>query len=185
MIACLPPFLSKHLLSVTPVIGCIPAALHFTPNPAEVAAVFTAPLRRFLEAGPGYSSRDVEWAPGIPYRLHYFDYSHRGSNYVIWGLTAGMLVVLAERAFGRRPAFSPDPPNAPPYTTLTHDGQRLVLRPTDRQQQEQQLGGGTADALQLAAEAAAEERPRSSAAAAGAAVLDDEAAAALGDSLAQ
>lgn len=33
-----------------------------------MAAVFTAPLRRFLEAGLGYSSKDVEWEPGIPYR---------------------------------------------------------------------------------------------------------------------
>lgn len=30
--------------------------------------MFTAPLRRFLEAGDGYSSRDVEWQPGLPYR---------------------------------------------------------------------------------------------------------------------
>lgn len=35
---------------------------------AQVAAVFTVPLRRFLDAGPGYSSRDVEWQPGLPYR---------------------------------------------------------------------------------------------------------------------
>lgn len=34
----------------------------------QVAAVFTVPLRRFLEAGPGYSSKDVEWQPGVPYR---------------------------------------------------------------------------------------------------------------------
>ena len=117
VVACLPPFLSKHLLSVTPVIGVIPPHLKFTPNPTEVsgvvpvaswfevnwrpgwgghwwacvapavhaladppapcaaawpapqvAAVFTAPLRRFLEAGPGYSNRDVEWEPGMPYR---------------------------------------------------------------------------------------------------------------------
>lgn len=30
--------------------------------------MFTVPLRRFLEAGPGYSHRDVEWQPGLPYR---------------------------------------------------------------------------------------------------------------------
>ena len=34
----------------------------------QVEAVFTAPLHRFLEAGPGYSHRDVEWQPGMPYR---------------------------------------------------------------------------------------------------------------------
>ena len=36
VIACLPPFLSKHLLSVTPVIGIIPPHLKFTPNRSEV-----------------------------------------------------------------------------------------------------------------------------------------------------
>lgn len=55
----------------------------------QVEAVFSVPLRRFLEAGPEYSSRDVEWQPGVPYRLHYFDYEYRGSTYCIWGLTAG------------------------------------------------------------------------------------------------
>lgn len=110
VVACLPPFLSKHLLSVTPVIAVIPPRLAFTPNPQEasaggrwracggavapcglapaqptgqpapvsptptfsapsqqVAAVFTAPLRAFLEGGPGYEHRDVEWE-GLPYR---------------------------------------------------------------------------------------------------------------------
>jgi hypothetical protein len=178
VVACLPPFLSKHLLSVTPVVGVIPAHLRFTPNPTEVRqltwfpcwgacvhgwvpaarlclaadqrcsrganqrcsrhaiqrcsrganrrapcqpasqpalaavlapfvtcsflhlpshchcsqveAVFTAPLKRFLEAGPTYSSRDVEWEPGVPYRLHYFQHTaDSGATYCIWGLTAG------------------------------------------------------------------------------------------------
>lgn len=116
----------------------------------QVEAVFTAPLRRFLEAGPGYSHRDVEWQPGLPYRcggrehrqrllrlasagavtlvpphgyavppcwtshcclspyapkccnhrLHYFDYTHRERSYLIWGLTAGMLIVIAEQVGG-------------------------------------------------------------------------------------
>lgn len=39
VVACLPPFLSKHLLSVTPVIGIIPPHLRFTPNPTEARAV--------------------------------------------------------------------------------------------------------------------------------------------------
>ncbi|EFN57864.1 hypothetical protein CHLNCDRAFT_17375, partial [Chlorella variabilis] len=114
VVACLPPFLSKHLLSVTPVVGVIPPHLRFSPNPSEARGeetVFTVPLRRFLEAGPGYSSKDVEWQPGVPYRLHYFDYVHRGTSYCIWGLTAGMLIVIAEIAFGRTPDFQPNPPN--------------------------------------------------------------------------
>lgn len=174
VLGCLPPFLSKHLLSVTPVVGIIPPQLRFSPNPTEVAAVFTAPLHRFLEAGPGYSSRDLEWQPGLPYRLHYFDYEHRGRSFCIWGLTAGMLIVVAEKAFARRPAFDPNPPHALPYTALAvGEGGHLVFR--------QPGGGGLRDGLGLASEAAAEESPRS-AAVQGAVVTDHEAAAALGGS---
>ena len=73
VVASLPPVLSKHLLSVRPVVGTVSAGLRVSPNPDEVAHVFTAPLRMFLEAGPGYSHRDVRWE-GCPYRLHYFGY---------------------------------------------------------------------------------------------------------------
>lgn len=37
VVGCLPPFLSKHLLSVTPVIGVIPPHLQFHPNPNEAS----------------------------------------------------------------------------------------------------------------------------------------------------
>lgn len=104
-------------------------------------------------------------------RLHYFDYSFRGRSFCIWGLTAGMLIVVAEKAFGRRPSFQPNPPNALPYTSLAvgADGQLTFRR---------EAGPGT-DALGLASAAAAEESPRS-AAMQGAVVTDSEAAAALG-----
>ena len=36
VLGCLPPFLSKHLLSVTPVLAVIPPHQQFTPNPQEV-----------------------------------------------------------------------------------------------------------------------------------------------------
>lgn len=133
--------------------------------------MFTAPLRRFLEAGPGYSHRDVEWQSGLPYRLHYFDHPDCDRSFCIWGLTAGMLVVIAERAFGRPPAFQPNPPGAPPYTALAYEGGRLVLRHEPAAQ----------DALGLAGAASAGEGPLpSSAAVAGAVVTDSEAAAATG-----
>jgi hypothetical protein len=61
-------------------------------------------------------------------RLHYFDYEYRGKSFCIWGLTAGMLVVIAERAFGRKPDFEPNPKNALPYTSLWHDGKKLAVR---------------------------------------------------------
>jgi hypothetical protein len=45
-----PPFLSKHFLSVTPVIGSVPASWVPQPNPAEVGAVFSMPLAAFLDS---------------------------------------------------------------------------------------------------------------------------------------
>lgn len=125
-------------------------------------------LRRLCPVAPSSHHLANIWlaCPPLPCRLHYFDYEHKGASYLIWGLTAGMLIVVAEKAFGRRPAFQPTPPNALPYTSIVHDGQRLMYR----------LDG---DVLGLAGEAAAEESPRS-AAVPGAVVTDVEAAAALG-----
>ncbi|GAB4816681.1 hypothetical protein N2152v2_003727 [Parachlorella kessleri] len=124
----LPCFLSKHKLSVTPIVGLIPSDLHFCPNDSEVDSVFTAPLRMFLEGGPTYYSKDVEWQEGFQYRLHYWQYSHLGQSYLIWGLTAGILILAAERAFGRKPAFAVYPPGARPYTDFCWDGTRLCYR---------------------------------------------------------
>jgi hypothetical protein len=119
--------LSKHLLSVTPVIATVPADLRFNPSPAEVEHVFSAPLSMFLEAGPGYSHRDVEWE-NLPYRLHYWDYKYKEQNFLIWGLTAGILVVAAEQALGRQAGFPVNPPGALPYTALAFESGKLVFR---------------------------------------------------------
>lgn len=116
--------------------------------------------------------------PCAPRRLHYFEYEHRGRSFCIWGLTAGMLIVAAEKAFGRRPAFQPNPPNALPYTCLAvGPGGQLVFR-TDAGPGSPR-GKAEPDALELAAAAAAEESPPS-AAMQGAVVTHGEAAAALG-----
>lgn len=127
VVASLRPFLSKHLLSVTPVIGTVPADLRFSPNPEEVESVFTAPLGMFLTAGPGYSFKDVRWE-GFPYRLHYWELDYRGKSYLIWGLTAGMLVVVAEKALNRKAQFEVSPPGALPYTALAYENGKLVFR---------------------------------------------------------
>jgi coenzyme A diphosphatase NUDT7 len=128
------PMLSKHLLSVRPVVGVVPSNLTFCPNPSEVADVFTAPLRMFIEPkGDEYWYRDVTWEGNIKYRLHYFRYSEEvflGSlekEFVIWGLTAGMLTLVAEKAFGVEPNFATHPPGSKPYTALTYANGRLVF----------------------------------------------------------
>jgi peroxisomal coenzyme A diphosphatase NUDT7 len=70
VLAVLPPFLSKHMLSVTPVVARIPASFQPRPNPAEVEAVFQMPLMGFLEA-EGHSFKDMSWE-GLAYRTHFF-----------------------------------------------------------------------------------------------------------------
>lgn len=93
----------------------------------QVEHVFTAPLRMFLRAGPGYRHQDVDWE-GFPYRLHYWDYHYRDQKFLIWGLTAGMLVVVAEKALGQSAEFQVHPPGAIPYTALAFERGRLVFR---------------------------------------------------------
>eukprot|EP00850_Spirogloea_muscicola_P021667 SM000257S08651 [mRNA] locus=s257:20337:21691:- [translate_table: standard] len=68
------PFLSKHLLLVTPVVGLLANGHEFlpAPNPSEVAAVFSAPLHMFLEADRHHHD-DLEWL-GMPYRVHFFQH---------------------------------------------------------------------------------------------------------------
>ncbi len=83
MLGTLPSVLSIHRLSVTPVVGIVPAACipALRASPAEVAAIFSAPLRLFLGAR-GHTHKDVPWvhgpAPGIRFRLHYFEYGELG-----------------------------------------------------------------------------------------------------------
>ena len=83
MLGTLPAVLSIHRLSVTPVLGAVPAACvpGLAPCPAEVAAIFTVPLATFLGAA-GHSQRDVPWvhgpAPGVRFRLHYFEHGELG-----------------------------------------------------------------------------------------------------------
>jgi hypothetical protein len=48
VLCCLPPVLSKHYLSVTPVVAVLPPSFVPQPNPEEVAAAITVPLAVFL-----------------------------------------------------------------------------------------------------------------------------------------
>lgn len=129
----LPPVLSKHLLSVTAIIGSISEETRCSvrPNPNEVSHVFSAPLKMFLTAGPEYSYRDVRWEPAnLPYRLHYWDFkdSEEGVSHLIWGLTAGILILTAEWAFDAQPEFRVCPPGSQPYTSLAYENGRLIFR---------------------------------------------------------
>ncbi|TYG65212.1 hypothetical protein ES288_D06G168200v1 [Gossypium darwinii] len=74
IITVLEPFLSKHLLRVVPVIGVLNDRKAFkpTPNPAEVDAIFDAPLEMFIK-DENRSAEEREWM-GEKYLLHFFDY---------------------------------------------------------------------------------------------------------------
>ncbi|WP_242137603.1 CoA pyrophosphatase [Sphingomonas sp. TREG-RG-20F-R18-01] len=76
---------------VTPVIGVVPPDLVFTPNAAEVAAVFEVPLGFLLDSG-NHIEASVEWQGR---NRHYYEIlwgEHR-----IWGATAAMIVNLSRR----------------------------------------------------------------------------------------
>ncbi|XP_019176017.1 PREDICTED: nudix hydrolase 15, mitochondrial-like [Ipomoea nil] len=106
----LEPFLSKHLLRVIPVIGILTNKKEFnpTPNADEVEAVFDAPLEMFLK-DENRRSEEREWM-GHNYLLHFFDYEIGDKKYLIWGLTAGILIRAASVVYQRPPAFTEQNP---------------------------------------------------------------------------
>lgn len=105
VLASLPPFLSKGHVSVRPVVAAIPDDFEPVPNPEEVDRCFWVPLESFLTK-EGYSFRDWEFTRGKRIRVHRFE---RGGHDV-WGLTAVMLVRVAEIVYGRQAEFAMSPP---------------------------------------------------------------------------
>ncbi|GAA0141811.1 phosphatase [Lithospermum erythrorhizon] len=105
VVTCLEPFLSKHLLRVIPVIGILSDRKQFSPAPNadEVESVFDAPLEMFLK-DENRRSEEREWM-GDKYLIHHFDYEMDGKKYMIWGLTAGILIRAASVVYGRQPSF--------------------------------------------------------------------------------
>ena len=85
-LGCLRPFMSKHGLSVTPVIGVIPPKFTPRPNVAEVASVLQVPLATFLS--DEHHSHIDEEEHGNYFRYHFFQHQ----SYTIWGLTAEILI---------------------------------------------------------------------------------------------
>ena len=112
-------------VQVTPVIGKIKTMKALTPNSSEVNAVFDMPLAAFLEDVPSHTYKDAEWQ-GIKCRLHYFEYN----NFLVWGLTAAILIQIAQDAFGRSTDFLELTPGSRPYHQLFFNGERLLWRDT-------------------------------------------------------
>ena len=100
-------------MQVTPVVGILMQPQEFHINAAEVAAVFRIPLALVLDDNPRHTWKDVQWElPGSLspawYRIHFFDI--QGQN--VWGLTAAMLIELAEQGYQHRAAFEVNIPGA-------------------------------------------------------------------------
>ncbi|KAG8490122.1 hypothetical protein CXB51_016002 [Gossypium anomalum] len=93
IVTVLEPFLSKHLLRVVPVIGILTDKKAFkpTPNAAE---------------DENRTEEEREWM-GEKYLLHFFEYEteKEKKKYIIWGLTAGVLIRAASLVYQQPPAF--------------------------------------------------------------------------------
>ncbi len=88
VIAPLSPLVSRYGLAVTPVVALIPDQLEYIPSEAEIAAIFTVPLRFFCEVPPDYTFRVDH--DGLRWQVPSYQYGeHR-----IWGLTAVIIVEL-------------------------------------------------------------------------------------------
>lgn len=131
VLCALPPLLSKHRLSVHPVVAVVPRDFRPRPNPDEVAEAFSMPLSAFLErrnhlhwdfegeaeeekggggedeastAPPSKRPRSDEPATRGP-KLRMHSFSTVDGKQVVWGLTAEVLVRVARLAYGRPPEF--------------------------------------------------------------------------------
>lgn len=107
IISVLQPFVNKKGMSVVPVIGFLhdKNAFNQLPNPAEVEDIFDVPLEMFLK---DKNRRAEEREHGEErYLLHYFDYyvEDKERNFVIWALTAGILIRVASIVYQRSPEF--------------------------------------------------------------------------------
>nr|CAB3482814.1 unnamed protein product [Digitaria exilis] len=98
--------LLAHLLVVVPVIGILSDIKAFKPilNAAEVDEIFDVPLEMFLK-DENRTSDELEWM-GQAFTIHHFNYEKGNEKYIIWGLTAGILIHAASVVYERPPDFA-------------------------------------------------------------------------------
>ncbi|KAL1206329.1 Nudix hydrolase 11 [Cardamine amara subsp. amara] len=107
IVSVLEPFVTKKGMLVVPVIGFLLDKNAFKPllNPAEVEEIFDVPLEMFLkDKSRRAEEREHE---GERYLLHYFDYysEDKEGSFMIWALTAGILIRVASIVYQRSPEF--------------------------------------------------------------------------------
>lgn len=112
------------------VVAVVRSNFHAAPNLGEVEAVFTMPLRAFLEGGERYAYRSEDLPPTAataeaasqlqrPMRMHWFTQREPGgAEYLVWGLTSSILIHVAELVYGEPTAFEKDGPLMQPQQPL-------------------------------------------------------------------
>ncbi|KAF0898906.1 hypothetical protein E2562_012613 [Oryza meyeriana var. granulata] len=105
VVASLEHFLSKHLLVVVPIVGILSDIKAFKPvlNVDEVDDIFDVPLEMFLK-DENRTSEERE-KMGQTFTIHYFNYEKENQKYLIWGLTARILIHAASVVYQRPPDF--------------------------------------------------------------------------------
>ncbi|XP_058095693.1 nudix hydrolase 15, mitochondrial-like [Magnolia sinica] len=110
IVTVLEPFISKYFLKVIPVVGILSDKKAFKPvlNANEVEAIFDAPLEMFLK-DENRRSEEREYK-GIRYLIHFFDFEAEDGKYLIWGMTAWILIHAASVMYQRPPSFEGQKP---------------------------------------------------------------------------
>lgn len=94
---------SKHGLLVTPYLGVIPEQQRLVPNPDELDGLFRVPLRFFLEDSRHHT--DHFTFKGQQFYVPSYEYQ----DYVIWGLTAYVIVELLNQGLDAGIPLRPRP----------------------------------------------------------------------------
>nr|XP_043624455.1 nudix hydrolase 15, mitochondrial-like [Erigeron canadensis] len=105
VVTVLEPFVTKRNVTVVPVIGILWNKEAFSPSPnaEEVDSIFYAPFEMFLkDRNRRQEEREFQ---GDKYLLHYFDHVTNNKEYIIWALTAGILITAASLVYQRPPDF--------------------------------------------------------------------------------
>ncbi|KAB1224466.1 Nudix hydrolase 15, mitochondrial [Morella rubra] len=123
IVAYLEPSISQHLLRVVPVVGLLAKKEDFRPslNTDEVDAIFDVPLEMFLKE-ENHRCEEREWM-GRKYILHLFDFECEKGVFLIWGLTASILISAASVIYQRSPCFKS---HLPDFQQLQRSLQNIV-----------------------------------------------------------
>ncbi|MDR5897945.1 CoA pyrophosphatase [Halomonas vilamensis] len=120
--------ISLHGIRVTPWVGLIPPDLPLKADPNELDAIFEVPLSHFLDDRRTHT--DVITVDGVAYYVP----SYHVDGYVIWGLSAMMLVELLAEGFGMPIDLYQKPPGAlhhyPERTSSTRRAAAKRKRPS-------------------------------------------------------